>query len=369
MTRIVIKFISLSAIAAVTSYLIFSPVDIEPVAWQAPANAGLTGAFAQNQTLSQIQRIDLNGSEGPEDFALDQQGNVYFSLLEGAVKKIDAQGNITQLANTGGRPLGIEFDAQGNLLVADAFKGLLSINPLGKITTLVSSADGLPLLYADDVDIAADGKIYFSDASTKFSAKEHGTYGGSLLDINEHGGHGRVLEYNPVTRLTTTLLSGLNFANGVSVSHDQEFLLVIETGSYRVLKVALKGVDKGKTSVLVDNLPGFPDNVNRGHRGVYWLGLVSPRSTPLDAMSANPGLRKVVQRLPDFMRPKAARFGHLVAFDETGKILLSMQDPLGMYGYTTGALEVGDKLYVSSLHENALGLTVNPFAVEKLSAE
>jgi YD repeat-containing protein len=369
MTRVAIKFISLTAIAAVTSYLIFAPVGIEPVAWQAPENPGLTGVYAQNQTLSQIQRIALNGGEGPEDFAADAQGNVYFSLLAGDIQKIDGQGKITQFVNTGGRPLGIEFDAQGNLIVADAFRGLLSIDPQGKITELVTHVDGLPILYADDVDIAADGRIYFSDASSKFSAKQYGTYGGSLLDINEHGGHGRVLEYNPATGLTSILLSGLNFANGVSVSHDQQFLLVNETGSYRILKTPLHGPERGKIQVLLDNLPGFPDNLNRGHEGVYWLGLVSPRSAPLDAMSSNPGLRKVVQRLPDFMRPKAARFGHLVAFDEEGKVLFSLQDPLGMYGYTTGALEIGDKLYVSSLHETALGLTINPFPAAKISAE
>lgn len=364
-----LKIISLGSIVGLSSYLIFAQVEIKPVAWQAPENKGLTGDFAENQTLSQIQRIELERSEGPEDLAADKNGNVYFALLDGSIRKIDPNGTISDVANTGGRPLGLEFDASGNLIVADAFKGLLKVDAAGQVSTLVTEADGVPVLYADDVDVAADGKIYFSDASTKFHAREYGTYGASLLDINEHGGNGRVLEYDPSTGKTTTLLSGLNFANGVSVSHDQQYLLVNETGSYRVLKVALNGPERGQAKVLVDNLPGFPDNLNRGHDGIYWLGLASPRSAPLDALSQNPGLRKVVQRLPAFMRPEAQRYGHVVAFDENGKILVSLQDPLGMYAYTTGALEVGDKLYVSSLHEKALGLTVNPFATQTAGQE
>lgn len=369
MTRRLVYVASLGLIVGLTSYLIFAPVEINPHAWQAPDNKGLTGDFAQNQLLSQIQRIELNNSEGPEDLAADKNGDVYFSLLDGSIRKIDANGKISDFAQTGGRPLGLEFDASGNLIVADAFKGLLQVDAAGNVRSLVTEADGVPVLYADDVDVAQDGRIYFSDASTKFTAQKYGTYAASLLDINEHAGNGRVLEYDPATGKTTTLLSGLNFANGVSVSHDQQFLLVNETGSYRVLKVALHGPARGQVSVLLDNLPGFPDNLNRGHNGIYWLGLASPRSAPLDALSESPGLRKVVQRLPAFMRPAAQRFGHVVAFDETGKILASLQDPLGMYGYTTGALEVGDKLYVSSLHEKALGLTVNPFAAQTAGQE
>jgi hypothetical protein len=37
--------------------------------------------------------------------------------------------------NTDGRPLGIDFDLDGNLIVADAFRGLLSIsNETGAMT-------------------------------------------------------------------------------------------------------------------------------------------------------------------------------------------------------------------------------------------
>ena len=355
-----IKIASITAGIALAGYLAFMPVSIDPVGWQSPENQGYTGRFAQNQHLSQLTRVELNGDIGPEDLDVGPDGLVYFSLLNGDIKRIDENNQIEPWVNTGGRPLGIEFDQAGNLIVADAMKGLLSISPEKQITTLLENVDGIDVRYADDIDIANDGKIYLSDASTKFHADEHGTYGASLLDINEHGAHGRLIEFDPATGKATTLLDGLNFANGVAMSHDQQSVLINETGTYRVLRVGLNGSDRGQVSVVIDNLPGFPDNLAQGNNGLYWLGLVSPRSAALDALSEFPTLRKVVQRLPAFMRPQAQHFGHVVAIDDSGNVVHNLQDPLGMYGQTTGALEVGGKLYVSSLHETALAITVNP---------
>lgn len=355
----VLKKSTASIILVLAGYLVFWPVEVDPVAWQAPENLGYSGDFEKNQQLSQINRIELEGDIGPEDLALSNDGNVYFALLSGDIKFLDNQGQIQSWVNTGGRPLGIEFDQQGNLLVADAFKGLLSISPKGEITTLVKSVDGIDINYADDVDAASNGKIYFSDASSKFHAKDYGTYGASLLDINEHGGHGRIIEYNPETNISTVLAQGINFANGVTLSHDEQFVLFNETGTYRVMRLALNGDQRGQLEVVIDNLPSFPDNIARGSNGVYWLGLVSPRSKPLDMLSDSPSLRKVIQRLPEFLRPKAQHYGHIIAINDAGEVVFNLQDPKGIYGHTTGALEVDDKLYVSSLHDTALGVTKN----------
>jgi len=69
-------------------------------------------------------------------------------------------------ANTTGRVLGFAFDAQGNLIAADAVKGLLSISPDRKVTVLTDHVDEDPIRYADAVVVAKNGKLYFSDAST-----------------------------------------------------------------------------------------------------------------------------------------------------------------------------------------------------------
>ena len=199
-------------------------VPIAPVAWKAPPNRGYSGSFAQNERLRGVQTLTIGDNHGTVDIALDAQGRIYASTHEGRIVRLQADGsNPENWIDTGGRPLGIEFDNHGNLIVADAFRGLLTITPVGNITELANVADGMPIRYANDVDVAANGKIYFSDASTKFGAKEWGgTYEASLLDLMEHDVYGKLLVFDMTEGKAKTLLDGLNFVNGIAVSHDTD---------------------------------------------------------------------------------------------------------------------------------------------------
>lgn len=338
-------------------FLVVWPVPIDPVAWKAPPNPGYTGPFASNELLKDVQILSIGDNQGPEDIALDDQGRIYASTQAGYIVRLKADGsNPENWVHTGGRPLGIDFDHRGNLIIADALRGLLSIDPNGNIKELASTADGTPICYADDVDVAADGKIYFSDASTKFGAKASGgTYEASLLDLMEHGGYGRLLVYDPVNGRVRMLLDKLNFANGVAVSHDQTYVLVNETGSYRVLRYWLTGANQGQVEPFVEGLPGFPDNVSTGAEGRFWVALVSPRNALLDHLSDKPFLRKLVQRFPAFMRPKAKAYGHIIAVDGAGQVVKDLQDPRGTYPLNTSVTENEAFLYLGSLVAPGLG--------------
>ena len=122
-------------------YLACWPVAVDPVAWQAPINPGYNGDFSPNQALSKITRIELQNEIGPEDLALSKDGHVYFALLSGAIKFLDANGNIQPWVNTGGRPLGIEFDQQGNLHIKrQSGEDLIyPVNAIGAIEQRVKS--------------------------------------------------------------------------------------------------------------------------------------------------------------------------------------------------------------------------------------
>ena len=340
------------------AYLLFWPVPIDPVAWTAPENEGYVGAFAANQELRGLKRISLKGHSGPEDVAIGPAGRVYLATHGGSILRYDpVAGDVAEFAKTGGRPLGIEFSREGKLYVADAFRGLLEVSMDGGVTVLADKTDtGSPIRYANDVDIAADGTVYFTDASTKFGASEFGgTLPASLLDLMEHGPNGRVLRFDPTNGKTTIVLDGLSFANGVALTADGRHLLVVETGTYSIIKVLLGSGAKPVT--IVENLPGFPDNISRTGDGTFWFGLVSPRSDPVDGLSDKPFLRKVVQRLPKFIRPGPKRYGFVLRIDETGKVLETLQDPSGDYALTTGLVEDSSgRRYISSLVEPDLGL-------------
>lgn len=338
-------------LALLVLYLLLWPVPIDPVAWNAPPNPGYTGAYASNERLKGLETLPLGGLHGPEDVALDREGRIYAATHEGVIVRLDRDGRNPQpWAKTGGRPLGIAFDGAGNLIVADAFRGLLSIAPDATVKVLAAEADGVPIRYADDVDVATDGKIYFSDASTKFPADSGGgTLAASLLDLMEHGGHGRLLVYDPATGKASALLKGLNFANGVAVSPTQDFVLVNETGSYRVIRVWIAGERKGQSEPLIEALPAFPDNISAGAGGRFWVALVSPRNAIVDRLSGSPFLRRMVQRLPAFLRPGPVFYGHVIAVDAQGKVVADLQDPSGAYPMNTSVTETADSLYIGSL--------------------
>uniref|UniRef100_K4ADX4 Strictosidine synthase conserved region domain-containing protein n=1 Tax=Setaria italica TaxID=4555 RepID=K4ADX4_SETIT len=75
----------------------------------------------------------------------------------------------------------------------------------------------------DGVDIAADGTIYFTDASYKYNLANH------MADVLETRPHGRLMSFDPSTGRTVVLVRDLYFVNGVAVAPDQSSLIYCET--------------------------------------------------------------------------------------------------------------------------------------------
>jgi sugar lactone lactonase YvrE len=348
---------------AAAAYLVSWPVPVEPVAWPVAAAPGYVGTHARNDRLAGLQHIALGGEEGPEHVALGRDGKLYAAVASGAVLRMNPDGSGREVfADTGGRVLGFDFDAAGNLVAADAMKGLLSISPDRRISVLADRVGGDPIRYADAVVVAPDGTVYFSDASTRFApARWGGTFEASVLDIIEQSATGRILAWDPARRAVRIVAVGFSFANGVALSEDGRALFVAETGRYRIWKIALPAADLDVTrptpqaQVLLDNLPGYPDNLMRGAEGRLWVGLVKPRSATVDRLAGQPFLRKVTLRLPRALWPVPEAYGHVFAFTEDGRVVADLQDPAGAYPETSGVTETTERLYVHSLHAKTLG--------------
>ncbi len=350
-----------------TAYLLLWPVPITPVAFTLPAAPGYGGVHVVNTKLANLQLIDLHGEVGPEHITFGPDGKLYTTVASGNILRMNADGSAQEVfANTGGRVLGFDFDSQGNLIAADAAKGLLSIAPDRKTTVLTDSVDGDPIRYADAVVVAKNGKMYFSDASMRFAPKDWGgTFEASVLDIIEGASTGRILEFDPATKATRVVALGLSFANGVALSADEQSLFVNETGKFRVWKIAVVanalhiGTTSPQATVLLDNLPGYPDNLMRGLNGKIWLGFAKPRNPVADNMADKPWLRRLTLRLPRALWPVPKSYGHVIAFTEDGKVVADLQDPTGAYPETTAITETKDRLYVQSLHAHGLGWLPN----------
>jgi len=336
----------LAVIAAILIVWVLWPANVDSVAYQPPRDPGFTGAYSLNEKLQEAEVIALSSGFGPEDVALDSVGRIYGGLQDGRIVRFDPEGKQqeTFAMIEGGRPLGLHFDSSGNLIVADAYKGLLSVAPDGGITVLATEHGGRPFVFTDDLDIASDGKIYFSDASDTYAQPDY------RLDLLEARPHGRLLVHDPATGETELLLDNLYFANGIALSKNEDFVLVNETPRYRVLRYWLKGEKAGTSDVFIDELPGFPDGISANRKGVFWLAIPSPRNPMLDKAHPKPWLKNLLSKLPKSLQPSAIRHGLVIALDEEGNVLDALHDSDGDPVYMiTSAQQEGDMLYLGSL--------------------
>ncbi len=347
---------------ALAAYLGFWPVPIQPVSWQAPTSKGTTGAYAENSRLAKVENIGLKDGVGPETVTLAPDGTLYLGVMGGNILRIRGHGAAPEVfVNTGGRPLGLATDAQGNLIVADAFRGVLSIAGNGEQTVLLRAGADAQISFPNSVTVAANGKIYVTDSSTRFPAARWGsTNEAAMLEVFEQSASGRVVEYDPQTKQVRVVAHGLSLPNGIVLSADEKRLLVSESGRYRIWELAVSAdrLDLSKPSasarVVLDNLPAYPDNLTRGLQGRIWLGLAGQRNV-LDQLAERPFLRKVILRIPRFMWSMPKPFGHVLAFTEDGTVVADLQDPTGRSPVTTGATETAEHLYIHNVDGNSLG--------------
>jgi sugar lactone lactonase YvrE len=222
------------------------------------------------------------------------------------------------------------------------------------VRVLVREIDGKPLGLVNDLDLAADGTIYFSESSTETTD--------TLLDLLEHRANGRLLAYRPGDGEVEVLLDGLYYANGVAVSADGSFVLVVETTTYRVRRFWLSGPRRGEDEIFIGNLPGFPDGISCDDDGVFWIALMNPRNGFIDWALERPWIRKVAARLPlAWFASAAPRYGFVLGLDADGNVLYNLQDPTGRrYAGISCVIRHGDFLFFGSLLENAVGVLSFP---------
>lgn len=315
--------------------------SFSPVGWKPPRAPDLDGHYAANTELAAGARWDVGGI-GPEDVVLDASSTAYTGLADGRILRMSGPGSVTELASVGGRPLGIELHGD-DLVVCNADLGLQLVSKSGSVMTLVDTFEGRRLKFTNNAAVTSDGTIYFSDTSQRWSIHEY------VTDMLEGQSTGRVFARSPDGDVRV-VLDGLAFANGVALSDDESTLYVAETARYRIHAHHLTGPQAGTTTVFVDNLPCFPDNLTFGN-GVVWAAGPSPRQAVVDLIAPRPWLRHITHRLPDAVKPKPVRHGMVFGFAPDGSVKHNLQDSMGTVAITTSARWHDGQLYVGTLTE------------------
>jgi sugar lactone lactonase YvrE len=348
----------LVAVALLAGYLVLWPVGFEAGTFEAAPPPAAEGVYAPNRALEAVEVFQHDVASGPESVAFDAEGRIYGGTEGGRILRwTDPTQPPEVFADTEGWPLGMAFDSGGDLIVADAKLGLVAVTPDGAVRELVNEVAGRPVRFADDLAIAGNGTVYFSDGS--IYPLDHPDPLEPFLDGRPHG---RVIAYHPRDGTAEVVLDGLHFANGVALAPDGSFLLVTETQAYRITRLWLEGPRAGTSEIFVASLPGMPDNIRSNGRDTFWLALWQPRSPLQEWWQARPFLRKVLDRLPRSWLPVTppGRFGYVIALDLDGTPILSLQDPEGaVTSYVTSASERDGWLWLGTfIHRDLKRLPV-----------
>lgn len=337
-----------------------APDSFAPVAWNPPPALGFTGPFKDVQNLAPISSFQTLDGHGPETIIAGPAGWLFTGLKDGRVLRFRPDGSAMEvIANTGGRPNGLAFDHQGDLLVADSYRGLLSIDAVGKVEVLADSADGQPFVFTDGLDIASDGTVWFTDATSRFPD------GQFHYDILEGRSTGRLVTYEPDTGETQVRATGLRFPNGIALGPRDEYVLINETLGYRTLRHWISGPNAGKTEPFVEGYPGMPDDIRYNDNGLFWVAIVGDRIPFVDWLQIHPWLKNVVGQLFGWAIPDTDSAWILdpamaVAVDTTGRVVHVQRDASMRSIGSTSVLEYEGQLFVGSIAMNSIGVARLP---------
>ena len=291
-------------------------------------------------------------SMGAEDVLVGPDGTVWTGTEDGALWALDpATGSARRVADTGGRPLGLELLGDGRLLVCDADRGLLRVDPgSGDVEVLVDSVDGRPMRFCNNAAVAADGTIWFSDSSLHYGV------GQWKEDFVQDTRTGRLFQRDP-DGTVTTVLDGLAFANGVALAADESYVCVAETRGRTVVRLWLTGSRVGERDLLAGDLPGYPDNISRGSDGLVWVTIASPVDGLVERLGSAPlPLRKAVTRIPEALQPKPKQTIRVQAYDDDGRLVHDIDIDHPGYHMVTGVREHEGRVWMGSLHEPSVAV-------------
>src|SRR6476646_6095562 len=158
--------------------------------------------------MSELTVIPVPG-HGAEDVVVDADGWVLTGTADGAVFRVRPDGaRIDRVGHTGGRPLGLELLPDGRVLVCDARRGLLVLDPAtGGIEELTTTVQGRRMEFCNNAAVHSDGDIWFTDSSRVFGIDRW------KADLVENTASGRLLRRSP-DGTVEVVLDGLRFANG-----------------------------------------------------------------------------------------------------------------------------------------------------------
>ncbi len=166
-------------------------------------------------------------TEGP---AADAQGNVFFTdQPNDRICKWSVDGKLTVFLSPCGRSNGLFFDMQGNLWAcADMNNEMWMIDPQGNVTVVVKDYEGKKLNGPNDLWIAPNGGIYFTDPLYK---RDYWTRSPAMQQDGQH-----VYYLSPDRKKLIRVATDLTQPNGIIGTPDGQYLYIADIGARKTYR-------------------------------------------------------------------------------------------------------------------------------------
>lgn len=331
-----------------------APAPIDSRAFRSGPMPEPTGPFAPNRELEACVRISEGEVRHADKLMLDEAGNIYAGDETGRIMRllasVDGTYSAEVYAEPGGRPMEIDVDPDGNLVVADLHGSHFLIDA-ARASRRLPTLEGLPFGTAG-VAVASDGVVYYGAHTERYGDSDEEE---AFLNMLAARPTSELRAFDPETGEVRTLVKGLLLPVGVELSAAEDFVAVAEFFAYRVTRYWLSGPKAGSSDRLVENLPGMVDGLDADGAGTFYLSMPAWRVPVVDWMHERPWAKnQLAKLLPLLLRLGAAPEstpGIVLAIDETGRVLRSFQDPDGkVVGSVTDVHVHGGHLYLTSIN-------------------
>lgn len=228
----------------------------------------------------------------------------------------------------------------------------------------LNEANSRPFSLCNDLAVSSDGnRIYLSEP---FERADAAMGSGAVPEAIGLYPHGKLWMFDRKQNTVSLVMSGFTFVDGIIIADHtnskEESVIITETTKFRIIKANISGKQEGTFEVLLENLPGLADGLERDNKGRIWVGIIKPRSGLVNLIHNNPWLKPLLLSLPQRILPIAKKTGILV-LNANGKTPLyySMHDGSKIKDISVAVPNL-DSVYFPSFDISSRGLYTLPLS-------
>ena len=222
----------------------------------------LDGAFKPNNLLEEAEVLVERA--GLEDLAVNDKGQL-FAACGSAVFAVSSDGEMSKLASFDQDVTALAVLNDNSMVVALGDKVITGVGTSSERIT--KEADGIRFVAVTALSVQKDGQVLVTDGSDKYPSSDW------RRDLMSKNRKGRLIRLNPKTGKAQVLASGLAYAFG-AYNTKENGILVSESWTHSISQVSTQG----KSSTIIEHLPGYPCRFAACDDGGFWLTLFCSRT-------------------------------------------------------------------------------------------